>query len=99
MAYTVAHMRTHNEIPADPLERAAWVIYQLKARRKSLASIAREGGWDRGTVRRALFQPSFPQEQALAQALGMKGATLFPERYDARGRRLHYVRKPRGEAA
>ena len=92
-------MRTYIDIPADPHERAAWVIYQLKTRRKSLASVAREGGWDRGTVRRALFQPSFPQEEAIAVALGLEGRTLFPERYDASGTRLHFVREPRGEAA
>ncbi len=49
-------------------------------------------------VRRALFQPSFPQELALANALDLTVQQLFPERYDSDGNRLHFVRNRSSDA-
>lgn len=91
-------MLAHTEIPTDPHERAAWVIYKLKAKRLSIAAVGRPRGWDRSMVRRALFQPSYPQEEALARALGLTVRQLFPERYDEEGNRLHFVRERNGGA-
>ncbi|MCG8354869.1 MAG: helix-turn-helix domain-containing protein [Kiloniellales bacterium] len=81
------------DIPTDPQKRLAWAIYQLKLRGSSFAQIAREQGQDRSTIRRAMLIPSFPQEQAIAAKLGISVKHLFPERYDAAGRRLHWTHK------
>jgi len=79
-------------IPSDARERAAWVIYQLSLKGTSLRQLGKKHGWTGRAVGNALRHPSFPQEQAIAAALGMDVKQLFPERYDSTGRRLHQVR-------
>ena len=86
-------MMANCTIPSDSQERLGWVLYQLKARRSSFATIARKLGNDRSTVRRAMFQPSYPQEKAIADELGITVRQLFPERYDAEGNRRHWTRE------
>lgn len=83
-------------IPTSPRERSLWVIYQLRLRGSSLAAIARRTGVSPETVRGALFTASLPQEEAIAQELGLDVRVLFPERYDAQGVRLHNVRGDKG---
>lgn len=83
---------SHLVVPTDIEERASWVQHQLRIRGTSLAAIARARGWSRRPIAMALRVPSFPQEQAIAEALGVAVETLFPERYDANGQRLHAVR-------
>jgi lambda repressor-like predicted transcriptional regulator len=73
-------------------QRAIWLQGELKWRGTSLAAIAAAKGWHRSAVYRALYQPSLPQEQAIAEALGVELRELFPERYDRKGRRLHRAR-------
>lgn len=92
-------MVTNNDIPTDFRERAIWVEFQLKLRRKTFASVARGKGWSRGGLRRCLFVPSYPQEVALAKAIGRTPEQLFPERYDSLGNRLHMVRETTSRAA
>jgi len=58
----------------------------------SYAAIAREIGCERQTVQQAMSIASDPQERAIAQKLGVTQQQLFPERYDARGHRLHPVK-------
>ena len=77
---------------ADSRQRAIWVMGELKYAGSSLNKIAAENGWNRSAVYRALHVPSFPQEQAIARALGYSVEALLPERYDADGNRLHRVR-------
>lgn len=92
------HIPVENDlekVPTDSVERAAWVLFRLRANRQSIASIARTRGWDRTTVHNALFRPSLPQEELLAAALGLSVPQLFPERYDEDGNRLHIVRPRR----
>lgn len=84
-------MSINKHIPTDPHQRRAWVLYQLKLRGMTFASIAEANGWSRTAVRQAMFLPSYPQEVAVAKALGLNPQQLFPERYDARGRRLHQI--------
>ncbi len=79
-------------IPADPHERAAWVVFQLRLRGVSFAAIARRHGWSRRVVAMAMRVPSFPQEKAIAEELGLPVERLFPERYDGNGKRRHLVR-------
>lgn len=83
----------------SPLERSIWVQGQLKLSGRSLASLSRQHGWHRGALYSALFQPSDPQEKALADALECTQQQLFPERYTPDGERRHYVRKDRQPAA
>lgn len=92
-------MRANTEVPKDIRERAIWVEYQLKLRRKTFASVARDCGCGRGTIRRALFLPSAPQEKALADAIGLTVQQLFPDRYDSEGNRLHFERERSSRAA
>lgn len=80
------------EIPTDPHVRRGWVLFQLKLRGESYASIGARLGVNRKSVRQALSEPSFEIEKALARALDLTPRQLFPERYDARGRRIHMVR-------
>lgn len=101
-------MSITERIPTDPHQRRAWVLYQLKLRGMTFASIAEANGWSRTAVRQAMFLPSYPQEVAVAEALDLEPQQLFPERYDAKGRRLHQilgsdrnrnVARPKGAAA
>ena len=93
MFFYVFHitMLTHYDIPTEARQRAKWVQYQLKLRGKSFASIARSHGWSRYAVRACLHVPSYPQEVAVAEALGITPLQLFPERYDQDGTRLHRI--------
>jgi lambda repressor-like predicted transcriptional regulator len=77
---------------ADPRQRAIWVMGELKYRGTSLNAISTAHGWSRSAVYRSLYQPSLPQEEAVAKALGVEVRDLFPERYDAAGKRLHRAR-------
>jgi Ner family transcriptional regulator len=81
------------DIPSSPGERSLWVQMQLRLRGSSFAAIARKHGWAKTTVSMAMKTPSYNQEQAIADELGMAVEDLFPERYSRGGRRLHHVRK------
>lgn len=70
-----------NDVPIDPHERAIWVAAKLKLKGLSFASIARSRGVHCNGVRRALYTPSYPSELAIAEALGLSVADLFPERH------------------
>jgi lambda repressor-like predicted transcriptional regulator len=81
-----------NRIPRNPLERTLWVQMHLRLRQQSFATIARDNGWKRQTVALAMKLPSYPQEVAIASALGLTVEALFPERYDEHGVRIHPLR-------
>lgn len=82
----------HSSIPTEPHVRRGWVLFQLKLRGESFASIGARLGVTRKSVRQAMSEPSYEIEKALAKALDLTPRDLFPERYDAKGRRLHMVR-------
>lgn len=72
-------------IISDPKARAGWIIFQLKLKGKSLASVARQYGNQRQQPAKALRGPYPLWEQRLADELGLKPHELFPERYDHHG--------------
>lgn len=80
-----------SDIPKEPAKRRAWVQMQLRWRGESFSSLARQHGVSREAVSQALLIPSYSLECAIAKALGLDARDLFPERYDASGRRLHRV--------
>ena len=79
-------------IPTNPIERTAWVQAQLRLRGLSFAKIAERHGWHRNAVSMAMRLPSYPQERAIAAAIEVEIAALFPERYAPDGQRIHLVR-------
>ena len=81
-----------NEVPKDPAVRRAWVIFQLRIRHSSLSKVGRKIGVTRTSVYNALMWPSRFAEEALADELGIPVQTLFPERFDANGERLHQMK-------
>lgn len=85
-------MVTNQNIPRETRERVAWVLYQLKLRSITMRQLARSFGISHMTLRGALFQPQYPQEKILADAIGLSIPELFPERYDADGNRLHRIK-------
>lgn len=78
-------------IPTRSLERTLWVQGQLRLKGSSFAAIARQHGWKRRGVAMAMHVPSYPQEKAIADELGLSVPQLFPERYDQSGNRLHPI--------
>lgn len=66
--------------------RRAWVIYHLKLKGESLASLARKAGVNRRQTQKALAR-SYPRMEAvIADALDIEVQDLFPERYGSRPR-------------
>ena len=85
------------EIFSDPANnfarRRAWVIYHIKLKGLTLAEIARRNGVGRQCAQRALSQPYPKYERLIAQALGLKVQSLFPDRYDRDGTPRKYGQK------
>ncbi len=81
-----------DNIPTDPLTRAAWVQARLKCAGSSFADIARDLDVHRQTVSQTMWRPNARIELAIAQAVGVEVTTLFADRFDAAGNRLHRVR-------
>lgn len=78
----------------EPAKRRAWVAFQLRLRGSSFSELARELGVSRQAIGQALLVPSSHLEPAIADALGITVRQLFPDRYDASGRRLFRTREP-----
>ncbi len=96
MRYTLPMTTTNPTInipPRDPRERAAWVQYQLKLRGLTFTDLGRREGVSQQAVKSALYSASQYLEEAIAQAIGLSPELLFPERFDASGRRLHKSRQ------
>ena len=82
------------DVPKNPAERRVWVCYQLRLRGDSLRAIARRIGVCQQAPSNALMNPSKDIEQAIAEAIGLTPEQLFPERFDATGKRLVRTRSP-----
>lgn len=83
------------DVPKNPAERRAWVVYQLRVRGLSLRALAQREGVSHQAMSLALTAPSSYLETVIAEALGLEPQDLFPERYDAAtGRRLCQTREP-----
>lgn len=80
------HLDNHTkQLLSDPAKRRAWIIYKVNLQGRSLADVAREAGVTRQALYHSLRIPYPRMEKALADALGLTPAQLFPERYDADG--------------
>lgn len=94
---------TTKKLLSDPTRnyerRRAWIIYQLKLRGESLASVARKSGRSRNATTRAMISPYPAAEKVIADALGLEPQELFPERYDADGLPNRPRGRPKGRAS
>lgn len=82
------------DIPTEPQNWRAWIVYQLRIRGSSLRKIADREGVVQQAVATAMLMPSYHLEQAIAKELGLKVQDLFPERFDVAGRRIGRIRTP-----
>ena len=70
------------EIPKDPALRWEWIKFQLRARGTSLAKLARSLNVSGPAVKNCKRSAYPRMERAIAAALGLKPAELWPERWD-----------------
>lgn len=68
-------------MPTDPVLRRHWIQGLLRRRGLTLRALASQIGVSPQAVSAALSAPSARIEEALARALDMPPATLFPDRY------------------
>ncbi len=80
-------------VPKNPAERRGWIIWQLRNRGSSLSRIALQEGVSVQAVSSALLVPSSHLQQAISAILDLTPAQLFPEFFDAAGRRLGRTRE------
>ncbi len=95
----MTHDITALDVPKNPAERRAWVVYQLHIRGKSIRRLAREEGVAQQTLSAALMTPNSHLEPVLAHAIGLNVPDLFPERFRG-GERISPTRatqRTRGE--
>ncbi len=84
--------RTSTDIPEKPAERRVWILYQLRLRGLSFRSLSRQIGCSPQAVFYAASgYPSMDIEVAIASAIGVPHAILFPEHFDEHGQRLRLV--------
>ena len=72
----------HNWHPAD-------ILAAVQKRGRDLASIARASGIAPRTVSKALQEPCYTGEKAIADFLGKPAHEIWPNRYDEAGIPLH----------
>lgn len=72
----------------DPIKRAAKVKGKLYLKGLTFSDIDRTHALPAGTARTTVREPNAKGEAALADALAVEPHELWPERYDASGRRL-----------
>jgi Ner family transcriptional regulator len=82
------------DIPKEPAARRAWVLFQFKLRGISARRLAFRLRVTPSAIGNALMLPSARIEREIAKVLGVTPQDLFPERFDAGGRRLHMTRSP-----
>lgn len=90
IAVTIALATT--EVPKEPAVRRVWIVAMLRLRGTSLRRIANEQGVSHQAASNALLVPSQYIESAIADAIGVPVARLFPERFDALGNRIAQTR-------
>ena len=78
----------------NPAERRGWIIWQLRNRGWSLRRIALREGVSVQAVSSALMVSSSHLQSVIADLLEMTPQQLFPEFFDAAGRRLGRTRDP-----
>ncbi len=73
------------EIPSNPDLRWEWIKFQLRARGTSLAKLARALNVS-GQAVKNVKRTAYPRmERAIAKALGLEVAALWPERWGTDG--------------
>jgi len=85
---------TSHEVPKEPAERRAWILYQLRRRGLSFRELARQEGVSQQAFSHACMAPSSHLERVIAEAIDLTPRDLFPERWGANGRRLTLTRDP-----
>lgn len=95
---TMSHQPLSQEVPKDPAVRRAWIIFQLRIRGLSFRELGRRYGFSVSAFSHATLVPSYRIEKILARSIDLRIEELFPERYDAAGRRLPQIRRERSTA-
>jgi|GEM_PF-1562015 len=83
----MANDKTTLDIPENPAERRAWVIYQLHIRGKSLRRLAAREGVTKQAMSAALVVPNSHLDPVIAAEIGLTAQELFPERFIGNERR------------
>lgn len=84
------------EIPSDPEKRWEWIKYQLRTNSTSLAKLARELSVSGQALKNVKFTAYPRMERAIAKALSLKPADIWPERWAANGN-PYRIRNSRAE--
>lgn len=81
-----------NDVPKNPAVRRVWVCGQLRLKATSLRALAEIEGVTHQAMSAALVAPNAHLEPVIAGALGLTPVQLFPERFDAMGKRIVQTR-------
>lgn len=73
------------DIPSNPEQRWEWIKYQLRTRGTSFANLARQLDVQRNAVTGVKRLPYPRMERAIAKALDLSPAMIWPERWNADG--------------
>ncbi|SJN08998.1 Phage DNA-binding protein [Halomonas citrativorans] len=73
------------DIPTNPTARWEWIKYQIRTRGLTLAELARRLGVELGTLVAVKRTPYPRMERAIADALDLQPATIWPERWNHDG--------------
>ena len=87
---------TTPEVPTNPTVRRAWIGFQLRIRGLSGRSVAQREGVSQQAWSAAMLGGggSSHLQEVAAQLLDLTPQQLWPELYDATGRRLLHTRPP-----
>ncbi len=86
---------TTNQVPTNPTVRRAWIGFQFRIRGLSFSAVAKSQGVTQQAFSAAMIGGgSSHLQEVAAQHLGLTPQQLFPELYDASGRRLLNTRPP-----
>lgn len=88
----MSHAIATTDVPKNPAIRRVWICGQLRIRGASLRALAKEEGVTHQAMSAALMAPNVHLEPVIAKALDMSAEALFPERFDAAGRRVTRTR-------
>ncbi len=89
----MSNAHTSHDVPKNPAERRAWIVYRLRVAGTSLRRLAAASGVSQQAMSHALMAPSSHLETVIAEVLGLTPQALFPERFDAAGNRLGWTRE------
>lgn len=73
------------DIPTNPTARWEWIKYQIRSRGLTLAELARRLGVELGTLASVKRHPYPRMERAIADALDLQPAAIWPERWNHDG--------------